>query len=337
MRRKNPQTTLAKLARIGLLLALPLAFCGAALAQGTDAPFPNRYLTIVVPTGPGGQTDIFARLIAEHLRTRLGQPVVVENKPGAGGSVAGRYLASRPADGYTLMYGSMSTIIIAPQLQQPLAYDSRKAFTPIALTQSGATPVVVRAELPAFSAREMVEYAKRNPGKLNYGSQGIGSVGHLAMELLASRTGISVTHIPFSGTGPALVAMLGGQVDMVMADILTSRPHVQAGKFRYVSQLAAQRSPALPNIPTLAEELNIPELAMDFWLGAFAPAGTPEPIVQRLNREITAIMNIPAVKERLEATTMVTPFMTPEQFASQVATQWDIWGKVIRNNNITGQ
>jgi hypothetical protein len=131
--------------------------------------------------------------------------------------------------------------------------------------------------------------------------------------------------------------MLGGQVDMVMADILTSRPHVQAGKFRYVSQLAAQRSPALPNIPTLAEELNIPELAMDFWLGAFAPAGTPEPIVQRLNREITAIMNIPAVKERLEATTMVTPFMTPEQFASQVAAQWDIWGRVIRNNNITGQ
>ena len=324
-------------ARIGLLLALPLLAGTAALAQTADAPFPNRPVSIVVPTGPSGQTDIFARLIAENLRNRLGQPVVVENKPGAGGSIAGRYLASRPADGYTLMYGSMSTIIIAPQLQQPLAYDSRSAFAPIALTQSGTTPMVIRADLPVSSAREMVEYAKRNPGKLNYGSQGIGSVGHLAMELFAGRTGVSITHVPFSGTGPALVAMLGGQVDTVLADILTSRPHVQSGKFRYIAQMASQRSPALPNTPTLAEDLNVPELALDFWLGAFAPAGTPEAIVQRLNREITAVMNLPSIRERLEASTMVTPVISPEQFARQVATQWDIWGKVIRDNNITGK
>ena len=334
---KTASGSLADCARIGLLLALPSGFSGFANAQSADPSFPNRALTIVVPTGPSGQTDIFARLIAEHLRNRLGQPVVVDNKPGAGGSIAGRYLASRPADGYTLMYGSMSTIIIAPQLQQPLAYDSRKAFAPIALTQSGTTPMVVRAEVPVSSARELVEYAKRNPGKLNYGSQGIGSVGHLAMELFAGRTGISITHVPFNGTGAALVALLGGQVDTVLADILTSRPHVQSGKFRYVSQLAVQRSPALPNTPTLAEELSIPELAMDFWLGAFAPAGTPDPIVQRLNQEIAAVMNMPSVKERLEATTMVTPVISPEQFAKQVASQWEIWGKVIRDNNITGK
>ena len=337
MKKRTASGSLADCVRIGLLLALPLGFGGVVNAQTADASFPNRPISIVVPTGPSGQTDIFARLIAEHLRQRLGQPVVVDNKPGAGGSIAGRYLASRPADGYTLMYGSMSTIIIAPQLQQPLAYDSRTAFAPIALTQSGSTPMLVRADLPVGSAREMVEYAKRNPGKLNYGSQGMGSVGHLAMELFAGRTGISITHVPFNGTGAALVAMLGGQVDTVLADILTTRPHVQAGKLRYVSQLAAQRSPALPNTPTLAEELNIPELAMDFWLGAFAPAGTPEPIVQRLNREIAAVMNIPSVKERLEATTMVTPHMTPEQFAKQVASQWELWGKVIRDNNITGK
>lgn len=337
MRRKNMAAMLAGVAQISLLLALPWAYSPAVSAQSADASFPNRPLTIIVPTGPSGQTDIFARLIAENLRQQLGRPVVVENKPGAGGSIAGRYLASRPADGYTLMYGSMSTIIIAPQLQQPLAYDSRQAFVPIALTQSGTTPVVVRAELPVSSARELVEYAKRNPGKLNYGSQGIGSVGHLAMELFAGKTGISITHVPFSGTGPALIALLGGQVDTVMADILTSRPHVQSGKFRYVSQLAAQRSPALPNTPTLAEELNIPELAMDFWLGAFAPAGTPEPIVQRLHKEIAAAMNVPSVKERLEATAMVTPFVSPEQFAKQIAAQWEIWGKVIRDNKVTAK
>jgi len=321
-----------------LFAALLLCFAGSAAAQGAGAEgsFPSRPLTIVVPTGPSGQTDVFGRLIAEQLRVRLGQPVVVENKPGAGGSLAGRYLAGRPADGYTLMYGSMSTIIIAPHLQKPLAYDSTKAFAPIAITQSGSSPLTVRASLPIHSGREFVAYAKQNPGKLNFGSQGIGSVGHLAMELLSGKTGIKMVHVPYSGTGPALAALLGGQVDAVIADILTSRPHVQAGAMRYVSQLAAQRSRALPDVPTLAEELNIPELAMDFWLGMLAPAGTPEPIVRRLNQEIAAIMQIASVKGRLEATAMVTPAMSPEQFSRLIAEQWENWGRVVRDNGISG-
>jgi tripartite-type tricarboxylate transporter receptor subunit TctC len=318
------------------LLASVLGFAGGASAQGGAAePFPSRTITIVVPTGPSGQTDVYARLIAEQLRQRLNQPVVVENRPGAGGSLAGRYLASRPADGYTLMYGSMSTIIIAPHLQKPLAYDSTKAFAPVALTQSGSSPVTVRASLPFRSGRELVEYAKQNPGKLNFGSQGIGSVGHLAMELLSGKAQIQMTHVPYSGTGPALAALLGGQIDVVIADILTSRPHVQAGNLRYVSQLAMTRSRALPDVPTLAEELKIPELAMDFWLGLFAPAGTPEPIVRRLNQEVAAVMQVPSVKDRLEATTMTTPAMSPEQFSKLIAEQWENWGKVVRDNNIT--
>jgi tripartite-type tricarboxylate transporter receptor subunit TctC len=315
-----------------LFAAWLLCFAGSAAAQ--DA-FPSRPLTIVVPTGPSGQTDVFARLIAEQLRQRLNQPVVVENRPGAGGSLAGRYLAGRPADGYTLMYGSMSTIIIAPHLQKPLAYDSTRAFVPVALTQSGSSPVVVRASLPVRSGRELVEYAKQNPGKLNFGSQGIGSVGHLAMELLSSKTDIRMTHVPYSGTGPALAALLGGQIDVVIADILTSRPHVQAGTLRYVSQMAITRSRAIPDVPTLAEELKVPELAIDFWLGLFAPAGTPEPIVQRLNQEVAAVMQVPSVKNRLEATTMTTPAVSPEQFSRMIAEQWEVWGKVVRDNNIS--
>jgi tripartite-type tricarboxylate transporter receptor subunit TctC len=315
-----------------LFAAWLLCFAGWAAAQ--DA-FPSRSLTIVVPTGPSGQTDVFARLIAEQLRQRLNQPVVVENRPGAGGSLAGRYLAGRPADGYTLMYGSMSTIIIAPHLQKPLAYDSTRAFVPVALTQSGSSPVVVRASLPVRSGRELVEYAKQNPGKLNFGSQGVGSVGHLAMELLSSKADIKMTHVPYSGTGPALAALLGGQIDVVIADILTSRPHVQAGTLRYVSQMAMTRSRAIPEVPTLAEELKIQELAIDFWLGLFAPAGTPEPIVRRLNQEVAAIMQVPAVKDRLEATTMTTPAVSPEQFSRMIAEQWEIWGKVVRDNNIS--
>jgi tripartite-type tricarboxylate transporter receptor subunit TctC len=316
-----------------LLFATWLFFFAAFAAA--QEPFPSRTVTIVVPTGPSGQTDVFARLIAEQLRQRLNQPVVVENKPGAGGSLAGRYLASRPADGYTLMYGSMSTIIIAPQLQKPLAYDSTKAFVPVALTQSGSSPVVVRASLAVRSGRELVEYAKQNPGKLNFGSQGVGSVGHLAMELLSSKADIKMTHVPYSGTGPALAALLGGQVDVVIADILTSRPHVQAGTLRYVSQMAMTRSRAIPDVPTLAEDLKIPELAIDFWLGLFAPAGTPEPIVRRLNQEVAAVMQVPSVKDRLEATTMTTPAVSPEQFSRMIAEQWEIWGKVVRDNNIT--
>jgi tripartite-type tricarboxylate transporter receptor subunit TctC len=316
-----------------LLFAAGL-LCFAGVAASQDA-FPSRPLTIVVPTGPSGQTDVFARLIAEQLRQRLNQPVVVENRPGAGGSLAGRYLAGRPADGYTLMYGSMSTIIIAPQLQKPLAYDSTKAFVPVALTQSGSSPVVVRASLPVRSGRELVEYARQNPGKLNFGSQGIGSVGHLAMELLSGKADIKMTHVPYSGTGPALAALLGGQIDVVIADILTSRPHVQAGTLRYVSQMAMTRSRAIPDVPTLAEELKIQELAIDFWLGLFAPAGTPEPIVRRLNQEVAAVMQVPSVKERLEATTMTTPAVSPEQFSRMIAEQWEIWGKVVRDNNIS--
>jgi tripartite-type tricarboxylate transporter receptor subunit TctC len=316
------------------LLAIVLALTsGVAAAQ--DAAYPNRTVTIVVPTGPSGQTDVFGRLIAEQLRVRLNQPVVVENRPGAGGSLAGRYLASRPADGYTLMYGSMSTIIIAPQLQKPLAYDSTKAFAPVAITQSGSSPVTVRASLPIHSGRELVDYARQNPGKINFGSQGIGSVGHLAMELLSGKAGIRMTHVPFSGTGPALAALIGAHVDVVIADILTSRPHVQAGTLRYVSQMAMQRSRALPEVPTLAEELKIPELAVDFWLGLFAPAGTPEAIVRRLNQEVAAVMQIPSVKDRLEATTMTTPAISPEQFSRMIAEQWENWGKVVRDNGIS--
>ncbi len=314
------------------LFAAGLLWFAGAVAQDS---FPSRPLTIVVPTGPSGQTDVFARLIAEQLRQRLNQPVVVENKPGAGGSLAGRYLAGRPADGYTLMYGSMSTIIIAPHLQRPLAYDSTRAFVPVALTQSGSSPVVVRASLPVRSGRELVEYAKQNPGKLNFGSQGIGSVGHLAMELLSGKADIKMTHVPYSGTGPALAALLGGQIDVVIADILTSRPHVQAGTLRYVSQMAMTRSRAIPEVPTLAEELKIPELAIDFWLGMFAPAGTPEAIVGRLNQEIAAVMQVPSVKDRLEATTMTTPAVSPGQFSRMIAEQWEIWGKVVRDNNIS--
>ena len=316
------------------LSVAPLVGAGEVGAQGTDGAFPSRTVTIVVPTGPSGQTDVFARLIAEQLRVRLGQPFVVENKPGAGGSIAGRYLASRPADGYTLMYGSMSTIIIAPHLQKPLAYDSTKAFAPIALTQSGSSPLTVRASLPIHSARELVDYAKKNPGKINFASQGVGSVGHLAMELLSSKTDIKMTHVPFSGTGAGIAAMLGGQVDVIIADILTSRPHVQSGTLRYISQMASQRSQAIPNVPTMAEELSVPELAVDFWLGLFAPAGTPEPIVRRLNQEVAAVMQVPSVRQRLESTTMTTPAISPEEFSRLIAQQFETWGKVIRDAGI---
>jgi len=278
---------------------------------------------------------VLGRMVGDYLSRDLKQTVVVENKAGAQGAIGAEVAARAEPDGYTLMYGSMSTMIIAPQLQKPLAYDSTKAFAPIALTQSGSSPLTVRAAMPFKSGREMVEYARQNPGKLNFGSQGVGSVGHLALELLTSKTGVSITHVPFSGTGPAIAAMLGGQVDMVIADILTSRPHVQAGTLRYVSQMATQRSPAIPEVPTLAEELKVPELSVDFWLGLFAPAGTPDAIVRRLNQEVAAVMQVPSVKERLQATTMTTAPITPEQFAKMLAEQWEIWGKVVRDANIS--
>jgi tripartite-type tricarboxylate transporter receptor subunit TctC len=316
--------------RIALALCAILALAGAARAQGD---YPTRQITIIVAVSAGSQADQFARLIADPLQQRLGRPVVVENRPG-GGQVTGVNAAAKSApDGYTLMYGNLSGFIISPQLRNPPPYNTPKDFAPIALTLSGPNVLVVDPALPVYNAAELIAYAKAHPGKLNYGSHGAGSFTHVSTELFKSITGIDMVHVPFNGGGPLTVGFLSGQVQFVIFDLVSIQEHVKAGKARVIAQIGDQRSPLYPDVPLVSETIS-PELASDFWIGMAAPAGTPQPIVDRLNKEINAIINTADFKARGDAVSMYPQNRTPKEFGDKLAAEWQRWGDVIQKNNL---
>jgi tripartite-type tricarboxylate transporter receptor subunit TctC len=322
--------------RIARTFALSLlAMTGAAtagLAQGAS-DYPTRQITIIVSVAAGSQADQFARLIAEPLQQRLGKPVVVENRPG-GGQVTGVGAAAKAApDGYTLVHGNLSGLIISPQLRDPVPYNSPRDFAPIALTLSGPSVLVVDPALPIRTAAELIAYAKANPGKLNYGSHGAGSFTHVSTELFKGITGTEMVHVPFNGGGPLTVGFLSGQVQVVIFDLVSIRAHEQAGKARVIAQVGDQRSPHYSDIPLLSENVN-PALAADFWLGMAAPAGTPQPIVERLNREINAIINTPEFKAKGEAVSMYPQNRSAKEFGDKIVREWKVWGDVIREKKL---
>ncbi len=310
--------------------ALLLALGSAALSQ---ADYPTRQITIVVSVAPGSQADQFARLIAEPLQQRLGKPVVIENRPG-GGQVTGVNAAAKAApDGYTLMHGNLSGFIISPQLRDPVPYNTPRDFVPIALTLSGPSVLVVDPKLPVHTAAELIAYAKANPGKLNYGSHGAGSFTHVSTELFKGITGTDMVHVPFNGGGPLAIGFLSGQVQVVIFDLVSIRSHVDAGKARVIAQVGDQRSPHYKDIPLLSENVN-PALAADFWMGMAAPAGTPQPIVDRLNREINAIINTPEFKAKGEVASMYSQNRSAKEFGDKLAREWKMWGDVIREKQL---
>jgi tripartite-type tricarboxylate transporter receptor subunit TctC len=320
---------------IAFALAALLASMGAALAQDAS-DYPTRQITILVAVAAGSQADQFARLIAEPLQRKLGKPVVVENRPG-GGQVIGVNAAAKAApDGYTLVHGNLSGFIISPQLRNPVPYNTPKDFAPVALTLSGPNVLVVDPKLPIHTAAELIAYAKANPGKLNYGSHGAGSFTHVSTELFKSITGTDMVHVPFNGGGPLAVGFLSGQVQVVIFDLVSIQQHVKAGKARVVAQIGDERSPLYPDVPLLSETVN-PALATDFWMGMAAPTGTPQPIVDRLNREINAIINTTDFKARGDAVSMYAQKQTPKQFGDKLALEWQRWGDVIHKNNLVVQ
>ena len=305
---------------------------GAALAQTSD--WPSRSITMIVSVAAGSQADQFARLIAAPLQERLGKPVVVENRPG-GGQVTGVNAAAKAApDGHTLMHGNLSGFIISPQLRDPVPYNTPRDFAPIALTLSGPNMVVVDPKLPIHNAQELIAYAKANPGKLSYGSHGAGSFTHITTELFKGITGTDMVHVPFNGGGPLTVGFLSGQVQVVIGfDLISIRAHAEAGKARVIAQIGDQRSPHYKDIPLLSETVN-PALAADFWLGIAAPAGTPQPIVERLNKEINAIINTPEFRAKGEASSMYPQNRSTKEFGDKLAREWKVWGDVIRDKNL---
>jgi len=296
----------------------------SVLAQG----YPDKPLKLVVPFPPGGPTDIVGRLVAQKLAEGIGQPVVVENRPGAGGTVGSTAVARAPADGYTLLYGS-TTLAIAPSLYRDLAYDPRTAFAPISLVSRGPIIVAVNAQLPAKTLKDFIALAKSSPGRINYGSAGSGTPPHLAAELFKTVAGVDLVHVPYKGGGPAVSDLAGGQVQVCFEGLPTLLPHIKSGKVRALAITGAKRDPALPEVPTFAEA-GLPGYDANFWNGLVAPAGTPAEVIARLNSVLVQALATPEVHAALVRLGLEAAGTTPQQFGDFIAAEIDKWARVVK-------
>ncbi|CAB3624949.1 hypothetical protein LMG26685_00158 [Achromobacter mucicolens] len=297
--------------------AFALTFAaGAASAQ---ADFPNRPVTLIVSAAPGGTTDIAARLIAQPLGAALGQSVVVENKPGASGGIAAQAVARAKPDGYTLLLQYSGFQVITPHVTPAAGWDPIKDFSPVANVLSAPQVVVVRPDLPIKSLKELVAYAKANPGKLNYASSGNGSLQQVATELLNQMAGTQITHIPYKGTGPALNDLLG---------------QIAAGKLRALAVTGNARLPSLPDVPTAAEA-GYPDLIVSSWFAMYAPKDTPAPVVDKIAGEIQKIMKTDEFRKKAAEQGAEATFMGPKELGAYTQTELDRWGKVVKAANIT--
>lgn len=316
------------------LSALVLAAAGAlapAAALAQDA-YPNRPIRMVLPFPPGGVTDLLARALAEKLAPRLGQPVVVDNKPGAGTVLASDLVARAPADGYTLLMAA-SSLGTAPLIYEKVHYDAVKSFTPVTQVASVVHVLVVNPQLPVRSVQELVAYAKANPGKLNYSSTGTGTSTHLEGELFKSMAGAYMVHIPYRGSGPALIDLVSGQVNVMFDALGSSGPFIKEGKLRALAVTTAKRSPSIPELPTVAES-GLPGYEAMPWLGLVAPAGTPKSVVDRLHREIAQVLQEPEIRERFKGWGLDIIGNTPAEFASFIQRDIVQWDRVIRGAKI---
>lgn len=318
----------------------PLRACAAAVAVAAIAtPFtaladyPDRAVTLLVPAAPGGTTDLSARLIAQPLGEALGQSVVVENKPGASGAIASQAVAKAKPDGYTLLLQYSGYNAITPHVQPPQGWDPIKDFAPVANILSAPQVIVVRPSLPVNSLKELVEYAKANPDKLNYASSGNGALQHVATELLKQMAGIQIQHIPYKGTGPALTDLLGGAVDMTVTTPPPLIPHIKAGKLRALAVTGPNRLDSLPDVPTAAEA-GYPDLLVSSWFAMYAPAGTPQAVVDKLAGTIEGIMKTDAFKAKAAEQGAEAEFMGPAKLGQYTQQEYDRWGKVVKAADI---
>ena len=312
-------------------LLTALLLCAAATAQAQTQNYPNKAIRWVVPFAPGGTTDILARTVGEKLSVALGVPVIVENKPGAGGGLGATYTAKAPPDGYTIMGGTISTHAINATLYSNLPYDPVKDFVAITLIARVPNMLVINNDIPAKNVAELIALMKANPGKWNFASSGNGTSQHLSGELFKGMTGVQMQHIPYKGSPPALTDVMGGQVSMTFDNITTAWALAKGGKLRALAVTTTKRSPVAPDVPTLAES-GLPGYEVGSWQGVFAPAGTPPEIIKRLNAEMVKIVNMPDVKEKLTALGAEPVGNTPEEFAAFVKAEGVKWGDVVKKS-----
>ncbi len=298
------------------LFALP-ALATLPLSAAAQA-WPAKPLRLVIPFPAGGATDIVGRLLAQKLGAALGQQVVIDNKPGAGGTIGADLVAKAPADGHTLLLATSSTHSIGPALNPKMPYDAFKDFAPIAHVANAPSVLVVGAGFPKGNALDLIKMLKANPGKYNFGSSGIGTYPHLSAEMFKWRAGgLFVVHIPYRGTGLVVTDLIAGQITFLMDSIVSAQTHIKDGRVRALAVTGAQRSGSLPDVPTFTE-LGVPGLAFSNWFGFFAPAGTPADVVQRANRELNTLMRAPDVADRLRQLGADPVTGTPEAFAKVI-------------------
>jgi tripartite-type tricarboxylate transporter receptor subunit TctC len=318
-------------------LVLPLAVVatalpGAAFAQGATDAYPARPVRVIVGLAPGGATDIQTRLFAQKLSDSLGRPFVVENRTGAGGTVAYAHVAKSAPDGYTLL-GVAGGYTITPVVYSKLAYDPVKDFAPISLVVQAPFLLLTHPSLPVKSVTDLLALARAKPGALDCASAGHGTSTHMAFELFRALTGVKITHVPYKGTGQSLVDVMSGQVHMLFGNVLSSLPHARAGRLRALAVTTARRSAVLPDLPTIAEA-GVPGYENSTWHGWLAPAGTPPAILNRLNAELVRSTRSPDVVERLAPDGGEPVGSTPEQFGRHIAGELARWGKLVREAGI---
>ncbi len=309
-------------------------FASTAFVHAQD--YPSRPLRLIVPTAPGGGTDFTGRLVAAKLSESLGQQVVVENRGGGGGSVGADNAAKSTPDGYTLLLGSIATHAVNPALYKKLPYDHLKDFAPVSLIGTVPNAMVVHPSVPVKSMQEFIAYAKANPGKINYGSSGVGSPPHLSMELLRSMTGINLVHVPYKGAGPALADLLGGQMQAMCTSLAGLINFIKSGRVRALGVTTAKRNPQLPDVPTIVES-GIPGYEVTIWYAVFAPVATPKAIVQKLNTEMVKALNSQEMKERMALQGMDPAPSTPAELTAFVKIETAKWAKAAKDSGATAE
>ncbi len=315
---------------LSIVAALSMAAALAAAPQAAYADdYPTRPITLIVPFPPGGSTTVMARNVADKMAIALGQPIVVDNRGGAGGTIGTRLAAKAAPDGYTILLSYTGTFSIAPAAYANVGYDPRKDFAPIGMIGAAPNLVVVATSLPVKSIDELKAYAKAQASPMQYGSPGVGTVNHLAGELLANAMGVTMQHIPYKGNGPALGDLIGGHIPLMFVPIPVSLGNVQSGKLRALAISSAKRSPLTPDIPTLAES-GLPGFDVALRYGLAAPAGTPKAIVDRLNKELNAALADPDVQKRLANEGADALPGTPQAYADDIDKEETKWGALVR-------
>ena len=307
-----------------LALAVLLFWSSVALAQ-----YPAKPIHLIVPFPPGGGNDTVARAIAQQISPELGQPVVIDNRPGAGGSVGAELAAKAAPDGYTLFLAGVGSHVVNPNLHKKLGYDPLKDFAPITLIASAPSVLVVNPKVPAQNIAEFTAYARAHPGVLNYASNGNGSAAQLAAAMYESMAGVKMVHVPYKGIAPAMTDLMGGEVQLMFGTVVALVPHIQAGKLRALAVTGKKRSALLPEIPTLRES-GVPEYEAGSWYGIEAPAGTPRPIIDQLNAAMVKALKQPEVARRLALDGAEVIGSTPEEFGAHIKAELERVGQVVR-------